>query len=137
MSEFVLDPRLARDCFPLGRLAGCRLLLMNNAALPWFVLVPETSAAELHELEPAEQRALATAVARTSELLLGHFKVTKLNVATIGNVVAQLHVHVVGRHPGDYCWPNVVWGTTAPARYHPTRVNEIQALLRKHLALDA
>jgi len=103
MTEFTLDPRLENDCWPLGTLHGLRLLLMNNSQVPWFILVPETSATELFELEPPLQNALANAVDALSRVTKETLGAEKLNVAAIGNVVSQMHIHVVRRSTTDFC----------------------------------
>lgn len=105
-----LDPRLKADCLPLGALHGSRLLLMDNALVAWFVLVPDTESTELYELPTPQQASLLVAVNAVSALLKDRLGAHKVNVATIGNVVPQLHVHVVGRREDDFCWPDVVWG---------------------------
>lgn len=110
MSTFVIHPRLRDDCHVLGRLPFSMVLLQRNAQLPWFILVPKTDARELCRL-PAPQREVLTAeIDLVSRFVLDHFRSDKLNVAAIGNLVSQLHVHVVGRKVGDACWPGVVWG---------------------------
>jgi diadenosine tetraphosphate (Ap4A) HIT family hydrolase len=110
--EFAVHPRLLADCHQLGRLALCRVLLNRNATLPWFILVPEVGPEiiELHELDGARRQQLATELDLVARFTRARFDVAKLNIAAIGNIVQQLHVHVVGRHPGDPCWPGVVWG---------------------------
>jgi diadenosine tetraphosphate (Ap4A) HIT family hydrolase len=110
MSDFELHPRLRADCHRVGRLTLSEVLLHRNAAVPWFILVPRVRVTELCDLEPDERRCLQVETDRLSRLVRARFEITKLNVAAIGNLVAQLHVHVVGRRPGDPCWPNPVWG---------------------------
>lgn len=112
MPRFQLHPRLVEDCHRLGRFRLSHLLLHRNASLPWLILVPETTdgAGELHELAPADRQALVEEVDAVARAVKGLPDVQKVNVAAIGNLVPQLHVHVVGRHPGDPCWPGVVWG---------------------------
>ncbi|MFU8820999.1 MAG: HIT domain-containing protein [Gammaproteobacteria bacterium] len=116
MPEFVVHPRLLADCHQLGRLALCRVLLHRNAALPWFILVPEVGQeiVELHELDGMRRQQLATELDLVARFTRARFDVAKLNIAAIGNIVQQLHVHVVGRHPDDPCWPGVVWGRLPP-----------------------
>ncbi|APZ44687.1 hypothetical protein BW247_11400 [Acidihalobacter ferrooxydans] len=130
-----LDPRLGADTLSLGTVYGSRLLLMNNALLPWFILVPDTPHIELFELPAAQQSALLTAVNALSELLKTDLAAQKINVATIGNVVAQLHVHVVGRREDDFCWPGVVWGWGTQQRraYAPDEATRIAAVVRTRL----
>ena len=128
-----LDPRLERDCFVLGSLPLCRLLLMNNAALPWFILVPDSTAIEICDLLPGDQAALFAEIDQVSKLVREFDGVEKLNIGAIGNLVSQLHVHVIGRHPGDYCWPGVVWGSEAPERYPSAAVQRIRSRVRSGL----
>jgi diadenosine tetraphosphate (Ap4A) HIT family hydrolase len=110
--EFAVHPRLLADCHQLGRLALCRVLLNRNATLPWFILVPEVGQeiVELHELGGVRRQQLATELDLVATFTKARFDVAKLNIAAIGNIVQQLHVHVVGRRPDDPCWPGVVWG---------------------------
>ena len=107
---FVLDERLSQDCHQLADLSFCRLLLMNNALLPWFILVPKVDKTELHELTEAQQLALMKEIDLISRFAQQHFTPEKLNVAAIGNIVRQMHVHIVARETDDICWPGVVWG---------------------------
>lgn len=129
MSEFTLSPQLQKDCFVLGRLGNSQLLLLNNALLPWFILVPETEVTELFELDDA----LRLDLVQASDLLAGFvksvFACDKINVASIGNVVSQLHMHVVGRRRDDVCWPGVVWGCEEREEYTDEAVMEIVASL--------
>ncbi len=132
MNTFALDPHLQRECFALGRRGTSHILLMNNAAVPWFLIVPETTVAELYELDATEQDTLRNDINDLSRFIKAHFAATKINVGAMGNIVKQLHIHVIGRNTADYCWPGVVWGTTAPAKYSTQRVNEIRALAVAH-----
>ena len=109
--DFVLDERLQRDCFFLGRLELSQLLLLNNAAVPWFILVPEVAVTELCDLDEHQHGVLMDESRRVAEFVRQTFAVDKLNVAAIGNVVSQLHLHVIGRRKDDYCWPN--WSQTS------------------------
>jgi diadenosine tetraphosphate (Ap4A) HIT family hydrolase len=110
MKDFELHPRLRADCHVLGSLAGCELLLNRNAALPWFILVPHTAATELHDLEPELRAMLDRAGDGLARWIKDRLACDKVNVAAIGNLVPQLHLHVVGRRIGDACWPQPVWG---------------------------
>lgn len=134
MAPFVLDPRLAADCHRIGRLSRCDLLLHRNAALPWWILVPETACRELVALPEAERSEVRREIDAVSRFVLDTPGVEKLNVAAIGNVVAQLHVHVVGRHRGDPCWPAPVWGNLGgEAHYTDAEIAERTAALTRHL----
>lgn len=134
MSDFVLDPRLASDCHVLGRLDTTLLLLMDNALVPWFILVPQVEVTELHELGQATQQLLLGHINLISTYLKQELSVDKVNVAAIGNMVRQLHIHVVGRREGDYCWPGVVWGAEGREAYDKLEVREISASIRRVLA---
>lgn len=125
MSDFVLDKKLAEDTFELGYLNGQLLLLMNNALVPWFILVPITSKTEICELDERDQTILYRNINLLSQHILQRFDVSKINIGAIGNVVKQLHVHIIGRNENDYCWPDVVWGRQECDQYDEDQVNEI------------
>ena len=133
MHNFQLDTRLADDCHILGKLDISRLLLMNNSLVPWFILVPETDEMEITDLSKTDQEILLKEINLISGFVKDNFDVPKLNTAAIGNIVSQLHIHIVGRSPSDYCWPNVVWGTKEKEPYTDERVKGITALLTKQL----
>lgn len=133
MNEFELDPRLEKDCLVLGRMKVSMLLLMNNALVPWFILVPRTSKTEITELSAEEQASLLKEINILSAFIKSNFEITKMNIASIGNIVSQLHVHMVGRHPLDYCWPGVVWGVQDKKKYTNKQVNEIMLALTEQL----
>jgi diadenosine tetraphosphate (Ap4A) HIT family hydrolase len=130
---FELDARLQQDCFRLGRLEFCHVLLLDNAAVPWFVLVPETEITEICDLPIAQQHLLLQETTAVANYVRQAFVTDKLNVAAIGNIVRQLHVHVVGRRAGDYCWPGVVWGTVPPERYTDEQLAQIRTNVARNL----
>ncbi len=132
-SDFVLDPRLAADCHVLGRMDNTLLLLMNNALVPWFILVPQVEVTEFHELEQATQLQLLEQINLISAHLKHELAVDKVNVAAIGNIVRQLHIHVVGRREGDYCWPGVVWGAEGRKPYAESELQDILVSIQKSL----
>jgi len=113
MERDQIHPQLLADCHYLGSLAATELLLNRNAALPWFILVPDTSMGDVLDL-PEHHREVVmadcAAVATFIKQLLGYEKV---NFAGLGNVVPQMHLHVIGRRVGDPCWPQPVWGNLA------------------------
>lgn len=135
-SSFALAAPLRADCHVLGRLPLCHVLLVNKAEVPWFILVPETSHIELCDLSADQQLLLHGEINRLSRLVRAHFNVAKLNVAAIGNIVAQLHIHVIGRHPDDPWWPNVAWGQHSAGGYTAARVAEIAQCLVAALGDD-
>ena len=124
---FALDPRLAGDTHHLASLPLCELLLMDNALLPWLILVPRVTETELYQLPVEQRRQLDDETAAVAAFVAEAFTVDKLNVAAIGNVVAQLHVHVVGRRRDDYAWPGVVWGRSERTPYQPDTVAELRS----------
>jgi len=129
MNSFTLDPRLANDCIVLGEMRLSLLLLLKNALVPWFILVPRRDQTEIFELEREDQEALLKEINLLSGFVKGFAGVEKLNVAAIGNVVKQLHVHVIGRNSEDYCWPNVVWGRPEKTPYTDEELRAIKESL--------
>lgn len=117
---FALDPRLAADTLPVGDLALSLVLLMNDARHPWLILVPRRPGlVELTDLGESDAAALMAELRVATSVMLDLAKPDKVNVAALGNVVAQLHVHVVGRFMSDPAWPGPVWGRGQPTRYPP------------------
>lgn len=126
MRHFELDKQLANDSVVLGEFESSLVLLMNNKVAPWFVLVPKVvGVSELYELDVDTQGKLLNEINSLSKFIKDHFSVDKLNIAAIGNIVKQLHVHVVARREVDYCWPGVVWGTDYSEQYLEEEVNEL------------
>lgn len=125
MTHFELHAQLVKDCHRLGRLPLCEVLLHRNAAVPWFILVPQTDATEMIDLSAADQATLLQEINQLAQFVRDGFPVTKLNIAAIGNIVQQLHVHIVGRHEQDYCWPDVIWGTSSDIRYDDAQVQTV------------
>lgn len=133
---FVLDSRLQQDSLVLGDFPLSRLLLSKDANYPWFILVPRRAdVSELFQLDLADQQQLWKETTLLAEALKGEFLADKMNVATLGNVVSQLHMHVVVRHRGDAAWPAPVWGKVPALDYAPTQVDAIRQRLRG-LALE-
>ena len=115
---FQLDPRLAQDCVLVSELPLCKLLLMNDASYPWLILVPRVSnIKEIMELSLGEQDQLWRESRWVSRCLQHTFRPDKLNIAAIGNVVSQLHVHHIARYQNDNAWPAPVWGHAKPVAY--------------------
>lgn len=125
---FTLHPRLASGGFELGALHGCRILLKNNALFPWVILVPEVEEGieDLHQLDSGRYDEVMKAIRLVSQFVADHFKPEKLNVACIGNQVRQMHIHIVGRSPGDPAWPGVVWSFEGKEAYTDDAVEEIR-----------
>jgi diadenosine tetraphosphate (Ap4A) HIT family hydrolase len=134
---FELHPRLAADTLALGDFPLCRLLLMDDAQYPWFILVPRREGArEIYLLDEADQAQLLRESSRLSRALMDAFKGLKLNVAALGNVVPQLHVHHIVRFAGDPAWPGPVWGRHAPRPYTPAERAACIAALRQSIGSE-
>jgi diadenosine tetraphosphate (Ap4A) HIT family hydrolase len=136
-AEFALHPRLAADTFVLGDFPLCRLLLMNDAQYPWCILVPRReNAREIYLLDPADQQQLLRESVQLSRALMEAVQGHKLNVAALGNVVPQLHVHHIARFVGDPAWPAPVWGRHPPRPYEAAERAALLAALRARLPPD-
>lgn len=124
---FTLDPILKNDCHELGRFHLCRLLLSNNKAYPWFILVPQREGVtELHHLISVDRDQLWKESALLSTWLEDVFAAEKLNVAALGNVVSQLHVHHIARYSIDPAWPKPIWGVGEAVPYTEQEVAAIR-----------
>ncbi|GGE33370.1 HIT family protein [Agaricicola taiwanensis] len=119
-STIEIDRRLAADTVYVSTLALSQVRLMDDARFPWVVLVPKSQATELTDLSPLERGALMEEIATVSHVLGTTVSVDKINVGALGNIVSQLHVHVVGRRHGDAAWPGPVWGSGEAEKYEPT-----------------
>lgn len=127
---FNLDSRLVADTVPIGRLTLACLLLMNDARYPWLILVPQRpQIREIFELDPADQAQLLAEIVLVSRFVSDSFPTDKINVAALGNVVAQLHVHIVGRRRDDPAWPRPVWGVGEAVRYDAAGIAAMRARL--------
>lgn len=131
---FELHPQLENDCIVLGQFPLSLLLLHRDANYPWFILVPRRQGVrEIFQLEDDDQVQLVRESSQLSEVLMDVFSGDKLNVAALGNVVPQLHIHHIVRFRTDPAWPRPVWGTVEPAIYAPgllrERAGEVAALL--------
>ena len=134
---FSLHPRLAADTAVLGDFPLSRLLLMDDAQYPWFILVPRRAdIREIYQLADADQQQLLRESSTLSRALMDAFAGEKLNVAALGNVVPQLHVHHVVRHARDPAWPRPVWGAHPPRPYSEAERAERIRALRPRLPPD-
>lgn len=137
MNAFALHPRLAADCRVVGDLALCRLLLMNDSRFPWCILVPRRPGLrELHHVAAADRSLLFDELDAVSRALAATTGPDKLNVGALGNLVEQLHVHVVARTRGDAAWPGPVWGSGPPQPYDKPALDWLEQRLGQHLALS-
>jgi len=132
---FKLHPQLAKDCEVVGELEVNLVLLLNNSQLPWFILVPKiANATELYELDKEIQQKITEESRVFSEAIMAFYKGDKLNLATIGNVVPQLHIHHIVRYKNDPCWPDVVWGNLPPLSYEKSAKEQRILQIKKILA---
>lgn len=137
-AAFVLDATLAADTHRVGELAIARVLLMDDARFPWLILVPRVAGMrDLIDLAPAQQHALLEEIDRCARALRELHAPLKLNIASLGNVVAQLHVHVIARHARDAAWPMPVWGIGARQPYAAAARDAELSRLRAALAIAA
>jgi len=120
MCDFSLDPRLASDTIHVGDLALCRVLLMDDARFPWLILVPRREKiAEITDLSAQDAAALMDELRLATAVMLAVARPDKVNVAALGNIVPQLHIHVIGRFLSDPAWPGPVWGFGERNPYQP------------------
>ena len=127
-----LHPRLIEDCYVLGRFPLCHLLLMNDSHYPWFILVPDReNISEIYELTVDDQKQLVHESCQLSENLKRCFHADKINVAALGNMIPQLHVHHVVRYLDDPAWPAPVWGKLDETAYSEEELNELIVRFRE------
>lgn len=132
---FTLDPRLAADTREVTRLPLCRVLLMDDANWPWLILVPEREGAvEIFDLPAADRAMLIEEMARAASILKDVTGALKINVGALGNVVRQLHVHVIARFEGDPAGTAPVWGAAPRRPWQPADAERILESLRTRLA---
>lgn len=128
---FKLDERLFKDTVVLGDFTLCRVLLMNDSRYPWLILVPRRAGiSELFELNMAEQQQLWQETSYVGQVLKDVFQADKINIATLGNVVKQLHMHIVVRMQDDAAWPAPVWGNGAAQGYTDEALAAMRARLQ-------
>lgn len=126
MQDFVLHPRLAADTVFAADWTLSRALVMNDARYPWLILVPRrANATEIFDLNPEDREMLMAEIALASERLKHFSKAAKINIGALGNLVPQLHVHIVARNPGDAAWPGPVWGHSQALPYAPEALEHL------------
>ena len=129
MVPFILNDSLARDTIHLLELPLCRFLLMNDRRYPWLILVPRYNGlSEIHDLRDKDQSTLISEVTAATRALEKLFQPEKINVAALGNLVSQLHIHVIARFEEDEAWPNPVWGIGKNVIYPK---NEVKPLVNQ------
>lgn len=127
---FELHPQLAKDCIEICDFELCKVLLMNDKQYPWFILVPQRAdIKETIDLSEQDQQLLWQESARISHILKDVFTPDKINIAALGNMVPQLHVHHVARFTTDIAWPAPIWGKHPAVPYSEEEINELKAAL--------
>jgi len=122
---FSLHSTLAKDCFVLGDFSLCQLLMINDNQYPWFILVPRReNMEEIYQLNDDDQHQLNTESSFLAKLLAEEFSADKMNIAALGNVVPQLHIHHIVRYKTDPAWPSPVWGHLPPTPYKEPVTNQ-------------
>ncbi|MDD5271315.1 MAG: HIT domain-containing protein [Methylovulum sp.] len=132
---FQLHPQLQQDCVVVGHFELCQLLLMNDSQYPWFILVPQVQGLrELYELSKGQQQLFMEESAYLAEQLAVLYQADKMNIAAIGNLVPQLHIHHIVRYQTDKAWPAPVWGKFAAIPYGPAQLAGQLLQVRNSLA---
>ncbi|MAD04279.1 MULTISPECIES: HIT domain-containing protein [unclassified Pseudoalteromonas] len=127
-TPFSLAPELQRDCIELADWPLCKVLLMNDSQYPWFILVPRVAGVkEIIDLSEELQITLLQESGKLSKLLQQVFNPDKLNVAALGNMVPQLHVHHIARFTADAAWPTPVWGKLPAVPYTDEQISALKA----------
>jgi len=138
MNSFQLDARLATDTVFIAAFSLCEIRLMNDSRWPWLILVPMIQdAEEIHDLSPVEQAQIATETAFAATALKTHTNCAKINTGALGNIVRQLHIHVIARNENDPNWPGPVWGYGVRQEYGDTELAETVERMQKALADSA
>ncbi|MDR3499284.1 MAG: HIT domain-containing protein [Parvibaculum sp.] len=131
---FELHRQLAADTLPVAELKLCRVLLMNDARYPWTILVPRREGLrDFHDVAAGDKAAFVAEIDEVSAVLKGLTGAQKMNVAALGNMVPQLHVHVIARFEGDAAWPKPVWGLGEARPYAPDKAGVLIEKLKKGL----
>jgi diadenosine tetraphosphate (Ap4A) HIT family hydrolase len=132
-----LHPQLEKDTINIGDLPLSRVLVINDANYPWLLLVPRRAGAvEITDLDEVAQAQLMTEIARVARALQDVTKPDKLNIAALGNVVPQLHVHIIARRRSDAAWPRPVWGVVPALAHDPQQVEAFIGALRRKIWLS-
>jgi len=133
---FELDKQIAKDTFPVASLDTCELRLMNDSRWPWFILVPRfEKACEWHELFTDQRQDIDFEVANVASALKAVTGCEKINIASLGNMVRQLHIHIIARNSGDTNWPGPVWGFGEPVSYDDTTSEKLIQAMANALGL--
>src|SRR3954453_17260917 len=137
MADWTLHPQLAADTVIVGDLPLSRVLVMNDANYPWLILVPRNAdVTEIIDVDDAEQTQLMRETTQAARALREGTACHKLNIAALGNIVPQLHVHIIARFRHDASWPKPVWGVAPPRPYDREELNNFGQPLRRKIWLE-
>jgi diadenosine tetraphosphate (Ap4A) HIT family hydrolase len=135
-SEFILHPQLKNDTFFIGSLPLCDLRLMNDSRYPWLILIPRVpEVTDMTDLSAEERAKLTEEINYAAAILKAYYDPDRLNIAMLGNVVPQLHCHLVARFETDFAWPKPVWGPGEAVPYTKEEREKVIALLHKLLLI--
>jgi diadenosine tetraphosphate (Ap4A) HIT family hydrolase len=135
-TTFQLHPRLKEDCITIGRFELCQLLMMNDSQYPWFILVPEKAdIKEIYQLSKPERHILTEESSYLAENLAVLYKADKMNIAAIGNLVPQLHIHHIVRYQTDKAWPAPIWGKFDAIPYTQQQITDNMARVKERLKI--
>lgn len=127
----ILHPQLEKDCFVIGQFPLCALLLINDANYPWFILVPQReNICEIHHLSEQDQQQLMRESSALAACIEQTFKADKINIAALGNMVPQLHVHHIVRYKADVSWPAPIWGKVPAIPYAAADAADLSERMR-------
>ncbi len=134
MGSFQLDSKLNHDTYFVSDLDLCRLLIMNDSNYPWFILVPRRlNITEIYQLSNEDRFELDYETNFISEILASYFKADKMNIAALGNIVSQLHVHIIVRKKTDLLWPETIWGKKSPLFYSKEDIENTISIIKNLL----
>ena len=130
--KFTLHYRLQEDTVEIIRIKLSRVLLMNDSSFPWIVLVPEREGVqEVYELNSEDRFVLIEEIAAASEIIRQLYRPDKINIGALGNLVPQLHIHVIGRFRTDRAWPDPAWGSGPARPYQAETLETVCAGIQK------
>jgi len=134
MDSFQIESKLKRDTYFVSDLDLCRLLIMNDSNYPWFILVPRRfNITEIYQLSNEDRFQLDYETNFISEKLANYYKADKMNIAALGNIVPQLHIHIIVRKKTDLLWPETIWGKKSPLFYSKEDIENVISIMKNLL----
>lgn len=131
MHQFILDKKLQKDCIFIKDLELSQLLLMNDSNYPWLILAPrKNNLTEIIDLDQDDQIILLSEINYVSKILKKHLNVDKINIASLGNIVSQLHIHIIGRYFNDISYPKPVWGQVDSVEYNEIKISNFKEIFK-------